>query len=146
MLDLLELYTGNRKETSAGTMLYEDDMRFVEITIMLNKEAHDADLPRYATLQYIKAQEDAFLAKQAGKLGTHENGQGGKANGGNFNGDIKDDSKFEAYIASGDGVEDAERISHMTRDGTVRFMLDPERAQREKDTVKAVMDDVKFDK
>ncbi|KAJ9364422.1 hypothetical protein DTO280E4_1668 [Paecilomyces variotii] len=105
LLDLLELYTHHRGSTSVGPSFPVD--KFLTIRIPLNQEVDAKKLPRYT------------------------NWRNGETNGSRDGKDpaaknVPTQNPLTPISATG------ERPKPGGRDGTVRFMLDPERAQDEK--------------
>jgi CTD kinase subunit beta len=116
LLDLLELYTHYRSNTTVGLEFPVDI--FLQVRIPLNQEMDAKHLPRYTEWKDHKNMTNG-IAKQS--------------NG------TKVSPKEPAHTASpstpgpANGIQG--RIGERGRDGTVRFMLNPEREQEEKATV-----------
>lgn len=115
MLDLLELYTHYRTNTTVGPDFPVDI--FLEVRIPLNQEMEAKHLPRFTEWKDRKA---------------ITNGTAPKASNG-----TKISPKESSHITSPStpGVvlnETRGRIGERGRDGTVRFMLNSEREQEEK--------------
>ncbi len=120
LLDLLDLYTHHRAVTIVG--LEHALERFIEVRITLNQEASAHRYPRYT--QWIKKRPAANGVRPA--------------NGTKDSKDARDESKDRKspptmVPASATGARS--RVGERGRDGTVRFMLDGERARDEKNLV-----------
>ncbi|KAF4552069.1 Cyclin-like protein 1 [Elsinoe fawcettii] len=133
MLDLLELYTHHRNSSTVGPDHSFDT--FLNVRIELNKEATAADLPRFSEWNEDSTMEDA------------------KANGNGTNGTkpspvspatpLNAPSTVQQSPAQPDAVPTASPViggpvrnrQIEQRNGTVRYMLDAQRAHDEKDTV-----------
>ncbi len=120
LLDLLDLYTHHRAATIVG--LEHPLERFIDIRITLNQEASAQKYPRYTP--WTKKRTIANGVKTA--------------NGTKDLKDSRDDSKDRKSppamgTSSAPGAKS--RVGERGRDGTVRFMLDPERARDEKNLV-----------
>ncbi|OJJ44139.1 hypothetical protein ASPZODRAFT_145250 [Penicilliopsis zonata CBS 506.65] len=113
LLDLLELYTHHRTSTLLGPLFPAEI--FLTVRIPLNQEAEAQNLPRYSVQRWNPAIEET------------------KANG--RKNDRPQETKADTLVnpltpasANGEKPKPGER----GRDGTVRFMLDPEQAESEK--------------
>ncbi|KAL2433563.1 hypothetical protein ABEF95_005982 [Exophiala dermatitidis] len=152
LLDLLELYTHHRTMTSVGPDFPVD--RFLEVRIPLNVESEEKRLPRYT--EWIgTSPEDASLGLlgQAGGL----NGAPGRGglNGSHSRGSSKNVSPKDANItspnstnsSSGTGIPGSgstaatslpgaggvrQRAGERGREGSVRFILNPDRERDER--------------
>lgn len=111
MLDLLELYTHHRSSTSVGPDFPLD--AFLAIRITLNQEADTKKLARFTMWKKNRASAN-----------------GSKAMNGSKDKDILPHNPMTPSSAVDKG-----KVSERGRDGTVRFMLNPERAQTEKSMV-----------
>jgi CTD kinase subunit beta len=139
---LLDLYINDRSSTVVGPDFPVE--AFLAIRIPLNKEAEDNKLPRFT---------DWRNSKHANLDQKQANMPNGKQHGGNKQqhphgpnkGKAKDAAAADFPLAnpltpiSANG----ERLgsSDRARDGTVRFMLDPERADAEKRAVSSYFKD-----
>ncbi|KAL9056940.1 MAG: hypothetical protein Q9162_002606 [Coniocarpon cinnabarinum] len=111
MTDLLELYTHHRNATLVGPE-YALDV-FIQIRIKVNQEASQQSLPRYTNcIEVDNGSPSEGAVHNNGAIATPTS--------------ISPQSPARGAVALGE----------KGRDGTVRFMLDPERARVEKDTVK----------
>ncbi|KAJ4581009.1 hypothetical protein ABEF95_006595 [Exophiala dermatitidis] len=155
LLDLLELYTHHRTMTSIGPDFPVD--RFLEVRIPLNVESEEKRLPRYT--EWIgTSPEDASLGLlgQAGGL----NGAPGRGglNGSHSRGSSKNVSPKDANVtspnstnsSSGAGIPGSgstaatslslpggaggvrQRAGERGREGSVRFILNPDRERDER--------------
>ena len=113
MNDLLDLYTHHRAATVVGPD-YPLDV-FIQIRIVLNQEASNASLPRYTNWS---DESNASPSENA-----HVNG-------------IANGSMATPTSISPQSPARTATTGEKGREGTVRFMLDPERAKIEKSTVK----------
>lgn len=113
MLDLLELYTHFRNNTTVGPDFPVDV--FLEVRIPLNQEMDAKQLPRFTEWKDHKA-----ITNGASKAsnGTRPSPKDSPHNA----------SPPRPSVANGSRG----RIGERGRDGTVRFMLNPEREQDEK--------------
>ena len=119
LLDLLELYTHYRNNTTIGPDFPVDI--FLEVRIPLNQEMDAKSLPRFTEWKEHQSMTNgATKASNGTKISPKEPSNtaspstpGGIANGNNARG----------------------RVGERGRDGTVRFMLNPEREQAEKEIV-----------
>ena len=117
MLDLLELYTHHRSLTSIGPDFPLD--LFLTIRIPLNQEADSKRLPRFTYWKRSKSGSNGIRTSNGSK-------------------DSKDTSKdtpppnpmtpTAAHAVKG-------KMGERGRDGTVRFILNPEQAREERATV-----------
>jgi hypothetical protein len=135
LLDLLELYTHYRTNTTVGPEFAVDT--FLNVRIKLNEEVEFKHLPRFTEW------------KEPKKAKPVANGTGRLSNGSRPS--PKDVSPREvvtpvqpptptstapsATSAPANGTPRAGRIGERGRDGTVRFMLNPDREQEEKNVV-----------
>jgi CTD kinase subunit beta len=114
LLDLLDLYTHHRMSTSIGP-LYSLE-KFIDIRIALNQEASAANIPRYAL----------YASEAASQEDT--NGATPKAVNGN--------DKASPFTPVTPGTISPSTLTSATgirgQNGTVRFMLDAERANQER--------------
>jgi CTD kinase subunit beta len=127
LLDLLELYTHYRNNTIVGPDFPVEV--FLEVRIPLNQEMDAKHLPRFTEW------------KDQNKKPTVTNGAAAKAPSSSSNGTTKPSPKESPKIASpstpglANGASTRGRIGERGRDGTVRFMLNPEREQEERAVV-----------
>jgi len=144
---LLDLYINDRASTVVGPDFPVE--AFLAIRIPLNKEAEDNQLPRFTNWKNSK-HANLNNQKQA-------NMPNGKQHGGNKqqhpHGPNKAKAKDAAAAAAAADLPlanpltpisaNGERLgsSDRARDGTVRFMLDPERADAEKRAVSSYFKD-----
>jgi CTD kinase subunit beta len=134
LLDLLELYTHYRTNTVVGPEFAVDT--FLNVRIKLNEEVEFKHLPRFTEWKEPKKPKPAA------------NGNGRLSNGSRPS--PKDVSPKEVVTpvqpptptstapsaaAPANGTPRAGRIGERGRDGTVRFMLNPDREQEEKNIV-----------
>ena len=113
LLDLLELYTHHRSSTSVGPDFPPDT--FLAIRITLNQEADSKKLPRFTIWKKNRSSTNGSKA----------------VNGSKDKNALPPNPMTPTPAAEAKGKSGGER----GRDGTVRFMLNPERAQSEKSTV-----------
>ncbi|MCJ1365824.1 RNA polymerase II C-terminal domain kinase beta subunit [Acarospora aff. strigata] len=121
LLDLLDLYTHHRAATIVG--LEHPLEKFIEVRITLNQEASAHEIPRYT--QWLKKIPSANGIKTTN--GTTKDSK-----------DTRDETKDRKSPpamgpTAATGVRG--RVGERGRDGTVRFMLDAERAREEKNLV-----------
>ncbi|KAF2154167.1 hypothetical protein K461DRAFT_320327 [Myriangium duriaei CBS 260.36] len=131
LLDLLELYTHNRPSTSVGPEHPIDT--FIAIRITLNKEATAENLPRYT-------ESAAAVPSQSQSNGNATNGT--KPSPMSPANPLTAPSTVQQSPAQPDSMTASPGLANIVknrqierRDGTVRYMLDSERAQGEQDTV-----------
>ncbi|PSK36143.1 CTD kinase subunit beta [Elsinoe australis] len=133
LLDLLELYTHSRSSTTVGLEHHMD--KFIAVRITLNKEATAGDLPRFT--EWV---EDTNLSAPKSN-GTTTNGTKPSPNSPAT--PLNAPSTVQQSPAQPDSAATASpNIGPPTRNrqaeqrnGTVRYMLDAQRAQDEKETV-----------
>jgi CTD kinase subunit beta len=138
MLDLLDLYTHHRTSTVIGTDFPLE--AFLAIRIPLNREADEKHLPRFFSSSSSSKPTNGFSSSPSpsstgGLPGSKAHKPKGPKN--------KDRDEAAALAQhqpsnpltpiSANGEKPA--LSDRGRDGTVRFMLDPTRAEAEKRTV-----------
>jgi len=127
MLDLLELYTHHRASTSVGPDFPLD--LFLSIRIPLNQE----NLPRYTAWKKSK-EKPPPSAPTAAAAAVQTNGVVKATNG--TKASPKDSPMSPPANMAPTSVNGTRgRIGERGRDGTVRFMLDPERERDEKSVV-----------
>ncbi len=123
LFDLLDLYTHHR----ASTIIGQDHPieSFIAIRIALNHESSTRGYSRYTTEIKKKPAMNGIKVANGTKAPKENNepGEEGKAKSAS--------PILEPVSATGARG----RIGERGRDGTVRFMLDPERARLEKDLV-----------
>ncbi|KAL1955007.1 hypothetical protein VTO42DRAFT_360 [Malbranchea cinnamomea] len=121
MLDLLELYTHHRFSTTIGPEYPLE--RFLEIRIPLNQEADAKKLPRYA--YWTKEKTPANGVTNGSKDSKHTS----------RNASVQKQQPLVNPLMAAPAHEVAGKRMERGRESTVRFMLDPEQAQAERDTV-----------
>jgi len=121
MLDLLDLYTHHRANTAVGPRFPIE--AFLAVRIPLNQEADIKRLPRYTN--WI---DKGTLHTGANGL---KNGRESSTKDKERDRDVFPPNALTPISAIGEKPKQSER----GRDGTVRFMLDPERAYSERATV-----------
>ncbi|KAL8713822.1 MAG: hypothetical protein Q9225_006698 [Loekoesia sp. 1 TL-2023] len=127
LLDLLDLYTHHRASTMVGQDHALD--KFISIRIALNQEASAENLPRFTQSERRKALTN----------GTTSNGVKEERDSKGITSphdivspkDIKSPQPMGLTSVTGTPVQGKPGL----KDGTVRFMLDPDRARDEKHTV-----------
>ncbi|EFE36657.1 uncharacterized protein ARB_04182 [Trichophyton benhamiae CBS 112371] len=129
ILDLLELYTHNRSSTSVGPDFSLDV--FLNIRIPLNEEADSYKIPRFAYWKKRKAESNGISNGTSSKKSKNSHHRHGK--------DRPETPPAPPInpmmpTAAHDSVAKAHERS---RDTAIRFMLDPEQAQAERETVSA---------
>ena len=120
LLDLLDLYTHHRAVTIVG--LEHPLEKFIEVRITLNQEASAHRYPRYT--QWIKKRPVTNGVRTS--------------NGTKDSKDSRDESrdgKSPPAMGPASATGAKSRVGERGRDGTVRFMLDGERARDEKNLV-----------
>lgn len=117
MLDLLELYTHYRTNTTVGPDFPVDI--FLEVRIPLNQEMDAKNLPRFTEWKDHKAVTNGTAPKTSNGTKTSH----------------KESSHITSPSTPGVLNGTRGRIGERGRDGTVRFMLNPEREQEEKAVV-----------
>lgn len=125
LLDLLELYTHYQKLTVVGPDFSVD--AFLNVRIPLNDELDEKRLPRYTTYvdrrpesgQNGPAKSNGVDSKQSDKVSPK---------------DVSPNDR-DSKIVNGNGNGIKPRVGERGRDGTVRFMLNPDREQEEKTIV-----------
>lgn len=123
MLDLLDLYTHHRANTAVGTRFPIE--AFLAVRIPLNQEADTKSLPRYTNWREKGTLHDTGAANGL------KNGRESSTKDKERDRDIFPPNALTPVSAIGEKPKQSER----GRDGTVRFMLDPERAETERATV-----------
>ncbi|KAL2352513.1 cyclin-like protein [Cryomyces antarcticus] len=118
LLDLLDLYTHHRVSTVVGNEWPLDT--FIAIRIRLNQEASSKNYPRYTNWTNKKAATNGVKASNGTKASPKSPLLERKAT-------------HSPYSPSTNGA--GGRVIERARDGTMRFMLDGERARDEKDIV-----------
>ncbi|KAK2767282.1 RNA polymerase II C-terminal domain kinase beta subunit [Emmonsiellopsis sp. PD_33] len=118
MLDLLELYTHHRSLTSIGPDFALD--LFLNIRIPLNQEADTKNLPRFTYSKPTKA---------GGANGVKQ------PNGAKHNGENHKNGPPANPLTPMAAHETRGKAGERAREGTVRFMLYPEQAKAERETV-----------
>ncbi len=132
LLDLLELYTHHRTNTTVGPQLAPDT--FLEVRIPLNQEVEHRNLPRFTEWKESKKTKPVM---------------NGNTNNGRLSNGSKPSPKdvsprdvttpnqppTQTSSTAPNGTPRAARVGERGRDGTVRFMLNPDREQDEKNVV-----------
>lgn len=127
-MDLLELYTHHRSSTVLGPRFPLE--AFLTIRIPLNREAEDKHLPRFTNWQEDTTLPPKVNGTKPGKHAIHkERPQDREKNAAK---DMPPANPLTPISATG---EKSLAGGDRAREGTVRFMLDPERAQSEKTVV-----------
>jgi CTD kinase subunit beta len=119
MLDLLELYTHHRSSTSVGPGFPLDV--FLNIRIPLNQESDARRLPRYAYWKGDKATSNGSQIPNGSKDNANASKQGGQ--------------QLVNPLTPTAAHKTGAKMSDRGRESTVRFMLNPEQAKAERDTV-----------
>jgi CTD kinase subunit beta len=123
LLDLLELYTHYRTLTVAGPDFPVD--AFLNVRIPLNDELKDKDLPRYTTYVDRRPQTTQNGSARTNGVTTKHNDKVSP----------KEASPRDRDTTAINGNSIKPRVGERGRDGTVRFMLNPDREQEEKKIV-----------
>jgi len=118
-VDLLDLYTHHRAHTIVGPDYPLDT--FIAIRITLNQEASAHKLPRYT--YWTEPSNDSQRPGDKKTLPSSNN----KA----INGSTNLSTTISPHSPSQNGS-----VGERGKDGTIRFMLDPQRARDEKEVVK----------
>ncbi|EEP78412.1 predicted protein [Uncinocarpus reesii 1704] len=126
MLDLLELYTHHRNSTSIGRDFSIDTL--LNIRIPLNREADSKKLTRYG--YYNKRKPDTN-----GVRAINGSGKNRDKDNRNATGSAPKDTTRVNPLAPTAAHDPARPSNERGRDSTIRFMLDPEQARAEKETV-----------
>ncbi|KAJ9614654.1 RNA polymerase II C-terminal domain kinase beta subunit [Cladophialophora chaetospira] len=140
LLDLLELYTHHRSQSVIGPEFPVD--RFLEVRIPLNQESEEKKIPRFSEWVDIEGQEMNGV-----------NGYGSTANGAKSKTvsprDVTSPRRASANAGGGASAAGAgesrapgtpvagvrQRVGERGREGTVRFILNPDRERDEKAVV-----------
>lgn len=139
LLDLLDLYINDRSNTVVGPNFPVE--AFLAIRIPLNKELEDAQLPRFTNWKTSK--QPTLNQKQAPNMPNgKQHGKQQQRPHGPHKGEAKDAdvplaNPLTPISANGERLGPSDR----GRDGTVRFMLDPQRAEAEKRAVSSYFKD-----
>lgn len=133
MLDLLDLYTHHRALTIVGPSYPLDT--FIAIRITLNQEASAADLPRFTNtdLPAGKEREDEPATNGRSSYWKKNLETNGTSSSKSLASPAGNESPPPTGPISATGTRG--RVGERGRDGTVRFMLNAERALDEKRTV-----------
>ena len=123
LLDLLELYTHYQKLTVAGPDFTVD--AFLNVRIPLNDELNEKRLPRYTTYIDRKPQTSSNGTAKTNGADAKSKDQVSPKDG--------TASDREGNTVNGNGIKP--RVGERGRDGTIRFMLNPDREQEEKKVV-----------
>ena len=136
LLDLLELYTHHRSQSVIGSEFPVD--RFLEVRIPLNQESEEKKIPRFT------AWEDSGDQEVNGVTGMMVNGSKSKnvsprdvttPRRASTNTNASGTAGGEHRAAGGAGVGVRQRVGERGREGTVRFILNPDRERDEKAVV-----------
>lgn len=125
LLDLLELYTHHRGATIVGPNHPVE--KFLTIRIPLNQEADAKKLPRFTSWKEKKEKEDRDTASLNGSATAKSKHHGREPSPATKDKEVNQ-NPLKPVSATADRPKPGER----GREGTVRFMLDPERAESEK--------------
>ncbi len=127
LLDLLDLYTHHRPSTIVG----QDHVlgTFIGIRIALNQEASANKHPRHT--QTLKKKPLSNGVKAVSTNGTRDHKEGASKSIVSPRDEISKELRSPQSAPSANGAMKQPGL----REGTVRFMLDPERARDEKQTV-----------
>ncbi|OAL39274.1 hypothetical protein AYO20_01592 [Fonsecaea nubica] len=154
LLDLLELYTHHRNSTVVGPMFPVDT--FLEVRIPLNMESEEKEIPRFTA--WVGADDGSTAADHAkGGYGHHNVNGTGNMNGSKSASSSKNvsprdvtsprrSSAASSNTAPGAAVNPGpgsgpgsgaamgikQRVGERGREGTVRFILNPDREREEK--------------
>lgn len=152
LLDLLELYTHHRAQTMVGPDFPVD--RFLEVRIPLNLESEERGIPRYTA--WVEGGDRMYDADSGGAnavptvngtpaahAGGGMNGSGPGSKGRGINSVSPRDGAAPGQtspIRRGNAAASAvvgvrQRVGERGREGTVRFILNPDRARDEKSVV-----------
>ncbi len=123
MLDLLDLYTHHKSSTLIGPVHALET--FISIRIALNQEASSKEFPRYR----LSDKTTAELLGHDDKL-THFSRKNKAKNDATPTTSPRDDLMKDVTSPTTNGAS-----KPGLKEGTVRFMLDPQRAAEEKKTV-----------
>lgn len=127
LLDLLDLYTHHRTTTVVGVDHILDT--FINIRIVLNQEASANRYPRYT--QSIKKKTSSNGSKNPTTNGTRDHREAAPKSVVSPREDLSKELRSPQSAVSANGG-----LRHPgLREGTVRFMLDPQRARDEKQAV-----------
>lgn len=126
LLDLLDLYTHHRTTTIVGVDHILDT--FINIRIVLNQEAAANRYPRYT--QSMKKKTSSNGTKNPATNGTRDHREAPKFVVSPREDPSKELRSPQSAVSANGGLRQPG-----LREGTVRFMLDPERARDEKQAV-----------
>ncbi|KAI9762044.1 MAG: hypothetical protein M4579_000680 [Chaenotheca gracillima] len=121
ILDLLDLYTHHRTVTTIGQQHSLD--KFIGVRITLNQEASSKEYPRFTKWPDRKSATNGF--SKSHKRKSSEDSQNG----------VEDKQPTPPPMGPTSATGARGRVGERGRDGTVRFMLDAERAKAEKEVV-----------
>ncbi|KIW93504.1 uncharacterized protein Z519_06109 [Cladophialophora bantiana CBS 173.52] len=150
LLDLLELYTHHRNLTATGTSFPVDT--FLEVRIPLNLESEEKEIPRYTA--WVETSGSAADHAKGSHYGQNVNGtsamNGSKSGSSSKNVSPRDvtsprrgSASTNAASGGGTGVASwsgsgsgsvagiKQRVGERGREGTVRFILNPDREREE---------------
>lgn len=147
LLDLLELYTHHRTSTAIGSDFPVDT--FLEVRIPLNLESEDKRIPRYTAWVETSSDRDANVNATPGfgAAGINGSANGSHSRSSSKNVSPKDVTSPSTNSSSGIGSGSTaatsvpggaglrQRAGERGREGTVRFILHPEREREERAVV-----------
>ncbi|ETI20216.1 hypothetical protein G647_08250 [Cladophialophora carrionii CBS 160.54] len=167
LLDLLELYTHHRNQSVVGPELPVD--RFLEVRIPLNQESADKKIPRFTAWVDTDGEDEASAAAAAngingingskkhlnvnvnasvsprdvtsprrGSANTNTNSSVG-AGGASLSGPSGTTGDRDTRVAPSAVIGVRQRVGERGREGTVRFILNPDRERDEKAIVDLFM-------
>lgn len=143
LLDLLELYTHHRTSTAIGAEFPVDT--FLEVRIPLNLEAEERHLPRYTAWMELPGAKHKEPRNGAAGHGVNGTANGSHTRSSSKNVSPKDvtsprSTNSSSGVASGSTTATSvqtvrQRVGERGREGTVRFILNPDRERDEKAVV-----------
>lgn len=133
LLDLLDLYTNYQKHTTVGADFPLE--AFLEIQIPLNEEMSTKKIPRYT--EYLNSSQLSGQADPAGYAIAATNGVTPRPPGlnGTHNGRLKASPTSPATPITPGTPGIRQKAGERGKEGTVRFMLNPDQERDEKKTV-----------
>lgn len=138
LLDLLELYTHHRNQTAIGPDFAVET--FLETRIPLNKECQEKHLPRFtAWIEESRLAAQGTHASGIGNTGTNPRSNGMSANGSHNQhsrggGPGKNISPRDVNPSMGNNPTRT-KVGERGKDGTIRFILNPDRETEERRVV-----------
>ncbi|KEF55172.1 uncharacterized protein A1O9_08826 [Exophiala aquamarina CBS 119918] len=139
LLDLLELYTHHRNQTAIGPEFSVDT--FLEVRIPLNQESEERRLPRFT--EWLKTPNEKNIQGH-GHGGLNGTANGSHSRSSSKNVSPKDITSPSTNSSSGVGSGSTAatsvpggrpRIGERGREGTIRFILNPDREMEEREVV-----------